>query len=492
MLMFSLADRQTHRRQIKPSIFKSPIREFSSIRMNLMLSKNLRHSIAILSVFVLSSVAALAQNVYTRPSVVPQPIAVPSPSPLVKTTAKTTPSNTTVKTGVAMPDITNVSLEPMVSGTKGVLVETVDGKTVADFLSGETFNPASNVKLMTALAALKVLKPGYRFQTKIYTDGVFNPQDGTLTGNLYVVGNDPSFNYEHAVVVASALNKMGIRQVNGDMVVSYNFTLGYTASALRSGVLFYDTLDATRRSNAAANAWNNHLTATRQTLPYPSVVVTGSVSNEELPTNIRLLMTHESAPLKDILKACLSYSNNFLAERLGEVVGGTYMVANITRQAANIPTEELYLATSSGLGINRVTPRAMMKVFRALHNELAHYKMSVTDIMPVAAVDEGTLKNRFTDFRSRGSVIGKTGTLPNSDGGVSSLVGQTGTASGEVLFFVIFNQRGNVNRFRAYQDQYVTYLQNQRGGAMGFTYLPKSFSTLLSNTRVSTANPMAN
>jgi D-alanyl-D-alanine carboxypeptidase len=188
----------------------------------------------------------------------------------------------------------------------------------------------------------------------------------------------------------------------------------------------------------------------------------------------------------------LSYSNNFLAERLGDAVGGTYMVANITRQAANIPVEEFHIATSSGLGINRVTPRAMMKVYRALHGELAKYKMSITDILPVAAVDEGTLKNRFTDFRARGSVIGKTGTLPNSDGGVSALVGQMGTASGEVLFFVIFNQRGNVNRFRSYQDQFVTYLQNQRGGAMGFTYLPKSFSTLLSNTRVSAENSTAN
>jgi D-alanyl-D-alanine carboxypeptidase/D-alanyl-D-alanine-endopeptidase (penicillin-binding protein 4) len=135
---------------------------------------------------------------------------------------------------------------------------------------------------------MKVLKPNYRFQTKIYTDGLFNAQDGTITGNLYVVGNDPSFNYEHVVAIASALNKMGVRQINGDMVVSYNFTLGYTPSALRSGVLFYDTLDASRRSTAAANAWNAHLTATRQTMTaYPSVVVTGSVSNEELPTNLR-------------------------------------------------------------------------------------------------------------------------------------------------------------------------------------------------------------
>lgn len=452
--------------------------------MKFMLSKKLRQSVAIVSLLALAPLAALAQDVYTRPSVVPQPI--PNPTPLVKTTSKSVPSGR-VTPDVVSPDITSPSLEPVVGGTRGILVETVDGKTVMDSLSDVPFNPASNVKVATALAALKVLKPSYRFQTKIYTDGIFNSQDGTITGNLYVVGSDPSFTWEHAVAVASALNKIGVRQVNGDMVVSYNFTLGYNPSALRSGVSFYNALDASRRPGVAVTAWNNYLLANRQTMSaFPSVVVTGSVSTEELPTNIRLLATHESAPLKDILKACLSYSNNFLSERLGEAVGGTYMVGNIIRQELGISIAEFQIQTSSGLGINRVTPRAMMKVFRGLHNELAKYKMSVTDVLPVAGVDEGTLKNRFTDFRSRASVIAKTGTLPNSDGGVSSLAGQMGTASGEVLFFVIFNQRGNVNRFRSYQDQLVGYLQNQRGGAMGFTYLPKSFSTLLSNSRVST------
>lgn len=448
--------------------------------MNLMLSKKFRQSVAFISLLMLSSVTALAQEVLTRPSAIPQPITIATPPPLVKSTVSSSRS-------VAAPDIAQPSLEPFVSGSRGVLVETVDGKTVMETASDTTFNPASNVKLATAFAVLKILKPSYRYSTKLYTEGVFNRQTGALEGNLYVVGNDPSFNYEHAVSLAAALNKMGIRQVNGDLIVSGNFSLGYTSSALRSGVLFYNTLDANRRSATAVSAWQKLLLTTRETVQtYPNVVVTGSVSTEELPTNLRLLATHESSPLKDILKACLSYSNNFVAERLGATIGGTYSVERIVRQEARVAPEEFQIASSSGLGINRVTPRAMMRLFRALHGELSKYKMSITDILPVAAVDEGTLKNRFTDFRARGSVIGKTGTLPNSDGGVSSLVGQLATAKGEMLFFVIFNQRGNVNRFRDYQNNLVTYLQNQRGGAMSFQYAPKYFPALLANTRVTT------
>jgi D-alanyl-D-alanine carboxypeptidase/D-alanyl-D-alanine-endopeptidase (penicillin-binding protein 4) len=289
------------------------------------------------------------------------------------------------------------------------------------------------------------------------------------------------------VAIAAALNKIGVVKINGDMIVSSAFTVGYNSSSVRSGAMLHDAMDASRRSAATMRAWMSYQSANQFAASYanPSVVVTGKVSTEELPTNLRLLVTHDSSPLKDILKACLSYSNNFVAERLGDAVGGSFMVSNIVREVAKIAPEEFYIASSSGLGINRVTPRAMMRVFRALHNELAKYKMSVTDILPVAGIDEGTLKNRFFTFPQRASVIAKTGTLPNTDGGVSTLVGQMGTKNG-MLFFVIFNQRGNVNRFRDYQNDLVTYLQNQNGGAVSFQYIPKSYDSLLANTRVTT------
>jgi D-alanyl-D-alanine carboxypeptidase len=281
---------------------------------------------------------------------------------------------------------------------------------------------------------------------------------------------------------------MGVRIVMGDLMVSNGFTMSYSPSALRSGVLFYDTLDATRRSAAANKAWQTYLGATQQNKQpqsIPSVAVMGAVVADVLPANLKPLAAHESSPLKDILKACLSYSNNFLAEKLGSAVGGTYEVERIVREEAKIAPEELALASSSGLGANRVTPRAMMKIFRALQAELVKHKVSPTDIMPVAGVDEGTLRNRFTNS-SRASVIGKTGTLPNTDGGVSTLVGQMATARGEILYFVIFNMRGNAGAFRNYQNQLVTYLQNQRGGAAPFQYQAKSFPALFSGNRVTT------
>ena len=471
--------------------------------MNFTLANVLRRNFALALLFLFATVAgASAQDVYTRPTASPQPAS----SPLVKQTVKQSPALVTQPSlprssqptgtlplpnssvpGTISPDIYSPSLEPVVGGMRGLLVENQNGNLVMESSADMTFNAASNVKLATALAVLNTYKASYRFKTQIYTDGTIDTNTGTLTGNLIVVGNDPSFQYEHAVAVAEALNRIGVRTVTGDLLVSQTFTMNYTASALRSGVLFYDTLDATRRSGIANASWLKHFAAgnkTNQPTPIPSVAVMGAVTADSLPTNLRHLATHESTPLKDILKICLSYSSNFLAERLGDTVGGTYGIETIVRREAKVAFEEFQIGSASGLGISRVTPRAMMKIYRALHNEMAKSKILPTDIMPVAAIDEGTLKNRFTDYRSRGSVIGKTGTLPQSDGGVSSLVGQMATAKGDILFFVIFNQRGNVSRFRDYQNNFVTFVQNNFGGAAKFAYTPKYFPTLLSSSRV--------
>jgi D-alanyl-D-alanine carboxypeptidase/D-alanyl-D-alanine-endopeptidase (penicillin-binding protein 4) len=147
-----------------------------------------------------------------------------------------------------------------------------------------------------------------------------------------------------------------------------------------------------------------------------------------------------------------------------------------------IAPEEFIIQTASGLGTNRVTPRAMIKLLRTLRNELARNKMTFADIMPVAGVDKGTLERRFdTDFE-RGSVVGKTGTLGQTDSGVSSLSGEIQTKNGKLLF-VIFNQRGSVNRFRAFQNSLVALIQGQMGGATPMTYNQVPLDVRLANTR---------
>ena len=46
---------------------------------------------------------------------------------------------------------------------------------------------------------------------------------GTMTGNIYVSGRDPIFGYEHAVSLAGELNHLGIKSVQGDLIVTEQF-----------------------------------------------------------------------------------------------------------------------------------------------------------------------------------------------------------------------------------------------------------------------------
>jgi D-alanyl-D-alanine carboxypeptidase/D-alanyl-D-alanine-endopeptidase (penicillin-binding protein 4) len=372
-----------------------------------------------------------------------------------------------------------------VYGLQGVLIETLDGKTVSEQAVDQAFNPASSIKLATALVALRNFGPNHRFTTGFWTDGLLDKASGQIMGNLYVTGGDPSFHHEHAVMIARQLNSMGIRSVSGNLIVAPGFTMNFNWSARGSGESLYDTLDALRRSSEATRAWNYERTAlgdlsSLQTVP--SLTVMGEVSVGPAAPGASLLLTHKSSKLTDVLKVLLCYSNNFMAERIGDSLGGKEAVMRQLVTTLGIPAEEIQFASLSGLGVNRVTPRAMMKILRGLRNELQKNKLSPSDIMPVAGIDPGTLEDRFTGPAWQGSVIAKTGTLVRTDGGASSLVGQMRTKNGDTLLFVIMNQHGNVLRFRSNQDYLVMLVQNSRGGPKAFNYKPLALTMKLADT----------
>lgn len=370
-------------------------------------------------------------------------------------------------------------------GLQGVLAETIDGATVAAQSVDEKFNPASSIKLATTLVALQKYGPDHRFLTSVWVTGTIDKTNGTLTGDLIISGRDPSFHYEHAVMLAKELNERGIRTVNGNLIVAPGFTMNFDWSERHSGEEFQNTFDAARRSGNATRAWIDERTLVNdnQSLrSVPSVVITGEVQVGAAPPGAMPLLTHKSSKLVDVLKALLCYSNNFMAERIGESLGGPQTVRAVLVDKLKLNPDEILMASSSGLGVNRFTPRVMMKILRALRDELQKNKLTLSDILPVAGIDPGTLEDRYTDPFARGSVIAKTGTLVRTDGGASSLVGQMKTKSGRIVLFVILNQRGNVLHFRQNQDGIVTAIQNSLGGPAPFDYRPIRLSMRLAGS----------
>jgi D-alanyl-D-alanine carboxypeptidase/D-alanyl-D-alanine-endopeptidase (penicillin-binding protein 4) len=442
------------------------------------MSQFLRKAVLIISAILVAAGLAFSQS-----------------SPPVNTPAEVNRSQTAPIAGqTANPSATSALTQPAyltpIGGFQGVLAETVEGSTIAAQSADERFNPASAVKLATALVALQSFGPEHRFMTGLWSTGTIDKSTGTLNGDLVVSGRDPSFHYEHAVMLARQLNDLGIRNVTGNLIVAPGFTMNFAWSAQRSGEDFLATLDSARRSGNATRAWLDERTLvgdTRSLSSVPSVVVSGEVLVGSAPAGAAALLTHKSSRLVDVLKALLCYSNNFMAERIGDMIGGPSGVGSAVTRKLGINPDEVALSSTSGLGINRVTPRAMMKILRGLRDELARNKLTLSDILPVAGVDPGTLEDRYTDPLERGSVIAKTGTLVRTDGGASALVGQMKTKSGRVILFVIMNQRGNVVRFRQNQDEIVAAIQNSLGGPAAFDYHPLALSMRLANSDYATA-----
>ena len=448
--------------------------------------KTTRSLLALIILF--SPLAARAQSASTAPAPAQQR------PPVLQPTAKTLPRPSTdapVETDAAIiEDVLPLVEERPAFYNQGVLVEKLSGEVVREQAADQAYNPASAIKLATALVALRTFGPKHRFATTLWVTGSFDKATGTVTGDLIVSGRDPSFHDEHAVAIARELNQLGIRTVTGDLVVAPRFTMNFSWSSQRSGERFYDTLDATRRPAAATRAWNDLRFAMRDQAGLaatPSVAVMGAVYVDSVPKAARVVSTHYSPPLVDILKVLLCYSNNFMAERLGDQVGGAQGLARFLSTELGISAADMRIATASGLGVNRLTPRHMMRVYRALLDELHKNRLKAADILPVAGVDPGTLEKRYANSVGRGSVIAKTGTLPRTDGGASALVGQMRARNGEVLLFVILNQRGSVSRFRSWQDALVAELQGERGGPTPFTYTPQTLAMRLSASEFDSA-----
>ncbi len=108
---------------------------------------------------------------------------------------------------------------------------------VADVATGEqlealggqqTLPPASVAKALTALYALDVLGPDFRFETKLVADGPI--ENGILKGDLILVGGgDPLLDTDALATMAANLREAGISEVRGAFKV-YDGALPYVFS----------------------------------------------------------------------------------------------------------------------------------------------------------------------------------------------------------------------------------------------------------------------
>jgi D-alanyl-D-alanine carboxypeptidase/D-alanyl-D-alanine-endopeptidase (penicillin-binding protein 4) len=173
-----------------------------------------------------------------------------------------------------------------------------------------------------------------------------------------------------------------------------------------------------------------------------------STSRAPLPKGARVLATHESVPMAEMIRVVNKESQNLHAEILLRLVGlkvegegsaakGHEAVAELAKRLG-VPDEGWGLADGSGLArTDLITPRGLVALLVAMdrHPHAAAFR----DSLPVAGVD-GTLEKRMRGTAAERRVMAKTGTMRLAN----ALAGYVTTARGERLAFamVVNNHAG--------------------------------------------------
>ena len=378
---------------------------------------------------------------------------------LTSATAHAVPGRAPIDLGGAAREILGAS--------QGVYIETTDGTVLLAQAAQVPVHPASVSKVPTTLALLRKLGPEHRFVTTFASSGRI--VDGTLYGDLSVeTDGDPSLVDEDALLVAERLKQSGIHSISGDLQSRGPLTFNWHGDEAVS------LLHRALAGQTPPAAWTavreleiaNGVEPGSDALAQPGIRFTDRM---DAPTphapEAKVVQLHgnqplalyRSQPLLSLVKSLNDFSNNII-KPFADAAGGPAAVETLARSA--VPEDmrsEITLGDGAGTDpSNRLSPRAAVKLLRALEAELAKSGHALYDILPVAGVDTGTLHDRLNSPEEAGRVVGKTGTF--GDYGASALIGAIGTTDRGTVYFAILNHGVPVPQARKRQDQFVAVL----------------------------------
>lgn len=293
-----------------------------------------------------------------------------------------------------------------------------DGSGQHQFRENELFIPASTMKILTSLVALEFLGPEYRFETHFFLDG---------QGNLYIKGyGDPLLTSEILLEISKRLSEMGIRQLlsiclddsafdlrgetaseensaksydapNGALAVNFNAVSLVVSEKGRisSGESQTPLLPLMREIGVGLTPGSHRLNINMlpakpgksSTLRYAGELFTAQLQQagitirrpwkiQATPRNLKPILIYKGrASLEEIIKDCLKYSNNFIANQLFLACGirtsglpATWEKSRQTFIAYTTTTLDLpkgLLVVMEGAGLsrqNRISPAAFIRI----------------------------------------------------------------------------------------------------------------------------------
>lgn len=315
--------------------------------------------------------------------------------------------------------------------------------------------PASNMKIVTAAAALEGLGPDTTFPTTTELDG----------SALYLVGGGDVWLAPNGAETITGLPRAGMKdladataaKLKAEGVSSVSVTVDATLFAaplfhvdnvgVNSTYVMQMRPIALERSRWQGGGYTNnpHLSAAQvfaDHLAEAGIEVTG-IDSGAAPSSAKEISRIESAPVREIVDFMLVNSDNTTAEVLahllavkqGRPASFTGAAAAVTEQMENegYPMSNVVISDSSGLvDSNRITAALLVEILKRTWQCDGCDLAAMSAGFPVGGLD-GTLWDRFHDTEIEGQVRAKTGTLIQAN----SLSGFLVTDAGRPLIFSI-------------------------------------------------------
>jgi D-alanyl-D-alanine carboxypeptidase/D-alanyl-D-alanine-endopeptidase (penicillin-binding protein 4) len=370
----------------------------------------------------------------------------------------------------------NESLKAEGSGTfAGVVQDAATGQLLFDRAGDEARVPASNMKLLTAAAALRALGPDRRFSTRVVAGAA--PGTVVLSGGgdvlLSAGESSPDAVLGHAglaTLAASTVRALQQDGISGTVTVLLDDSL-FTGASLNPAwslqdvaagemaPLFPLALNSARFDPAkttgprpqdaamhAAEAFAAQLAAAGGPagLTVAPGVARGSGSTAAAAPDARALAEVKSATVGQQVDLLLRTSDNYLAEVVGRMTAlasgkpasNDGAVGAVLQQLEELgmATAAMHAADVSGLALaDQVSARQLAEVVRVIASGTDPRLRAALAGFPVAGLT-GTLADRYLDAstaRGAGLVRAKTGTLNT----VIALSGYVVDADGRLLVF---------------------------------------------------------
>jgi len=293
-----------------------------------------------------------------------------------------------------------------------------NGKILYSLNIETPFIPASTIKLVTSLAALKILGPKFSFHTKFYLDKAHN---------LFIQGfGDPFLVSEKVAYLASLVSETGVTAINDIILDDFSFSLdsppdgstgsrnpydvnnsalavnfnslplhvyksakiqspesqtpfiplaGQLGSQLTTGYHRVN-VDAFPQQGKLSNSLRYSGELFQALLAVQGIKVNGEIRHGRVQKNAKPLIDFKaSETISELIKSCLLSSNNFMANQLYLALGAKRfgfpatwqksrtVMNDFIIQELKLSHEQLTMVEGSGISTkNRSTPEALITV----------------------------------------------------------------------------------------------------------------------------------